>query len=115
MESLRNRVGRLPAKHLCMGAIALLFVAASSGGIESCNGGEEGAIKDAIEADARGGIDIGTIDVNGDRATAFLEDHEFAVELVKEGGKWTVENCVDERTQEFPSQECPLNYVGISP
>jgi hypothetical protein len=117
MGILKHRAGRLSVKHLCLGATVLLLVAGASSGIESCNGGDESTIRDLIEAEAHGGADIKTIEVHGDRAdaTTFLEGHEFEVELVKEGGKWTVDNCVDERTQEFPSQECPLNYLDISP
>jgi hypothetical protein len=102
-----------------MGAVALLLVAGASGGIEACNPGEETAVKEAIEADAHSGVDVGAIDVqdvNGDSAdaTAFLEGHEFEVELVKEAGKWTVEKCSSEDTLEFPSSECPLASLGIA-
>jgi hypothetical protein len=103
----RRRVGLL--------AIGLLLVAGCSG-ISSCDGGEETAVRDAIEAGLHGG-DVSTIEINGDsaRATTFYEDHEFEIDLLKEGGKWTIENCVDESTHEFPSHECPLNYFDTSP
>lgn len=120
MEILRHRAGRLPARRLCVGAIALLLVAAASGGIEGCNPDEETAVKEAIEADAHSGVDIGTIDVqdvngNSAEATAFFDEHEFEVDLVKEAGKWIIDECSSEETLEIPSAECPLTSPGAAP
>jgi hypothetical protein len=107
---------RLPARFLAVLALGVLVVAVSSG-ISSCNPGEESAIKKALETELRGGLDVTTIDVHGESAdaTTFLEGHEVEIDLVKEAGKWTIENCIDKTTHEIPSKECPLNYLDGSP
>lgn len=120
METLRRRAGRPPARRLCVGAIALLLVAAASGGVEGCNPDEETAVREAIEADAHSGVDVGTIDVqdvhgNSADATAFFDEHEFEVDLIKEAGKWIIDQCSSEDTLEIPSSECPLTSPGIAP
>jgi len=103
-----------------VGAVALLLVAGASGGIESCNPSEEEAVKGAIEGDIHSGVDVGTIDVqdvngNSADATAFFDEHEFEVDLIKEGGKWIIDNCASEDTLEIPSSECPLTSLGVAP